>query len=232
MENNIPFEDAKNLIIAALGQYHPELATIAADIFERDGHTIIDNPELVTGMMQCRPAEFEEITDTNHPLYISRDDFKSRFDPHFTEQSNPRKHAVIDYEYIGTPKSVINLAHELGHAIADDIQITKGLTHKDFTRNQQEEQAYFIQSIVSYYTGIPAPKNLYMHGLAKSQFEERSRPRQFKTANDRFNDSLTMDSKEKYNHMIIALAGNVDSQAKPQHVLPKPPSVHQLTASQ
>ena len=156
----IPLNDAKNLIIAALHQYHPELADRAADILEREGHTIIDNPERVTGMMQCRPTGAEIITDEKHPMYISNEYFNARFGPNFTERGNTREHAVIDYEYLGTPNSVIYLAHEIGHAIADDIQREKGLTHKDFTSDQQEEQAYFVQSIMSHYTGIPSPENI------------------------------------------------------------------------
>lgn len=213
----IPFDDAKNLIIAALSQYHSELADRAANILEREGHTIIQNPDRVTGMMQCRPAGAEEVTDENHPMYISREDFNTRFGPNFTERDNTREHAVIDYEYLGTPDSVIYLAHEIGHAIADDIQQEKGLTYKDFTSDQQEEQAYFVQSIISHYTGIPSPEALASDDL-KSQFEGSDRPKQFKAANNRFNDSLSMSSEQRHQQMTKALAGNFGNEEMPQQV--------------
>ncbi|PZO82634.1 MAG: hypothetical protein DI626_09965 [Micavibrio aeruginosavorus] len=206
----VPLDAAKNLIIAALYQYHPELADRAADIFEREGHTIIDNPERVTGMMQCRPAGAEVITDENHDMYISEEDFNARFGPNFTERGNIREHAVIDYEYLGTPNSILYLAHEMGHAIADDIQREKGLTHKDFKWPQQEEQAYFVQSIVSHYTGIPSPENITSDDL-KSQFEGSDRPKQFRAAHNRFTDSLSMDSQQRYEQMVMALSGNFDN---------------------
>ncbi len=217
LEGYIPLEDAKNLIIASLSQYHPELADRAANILEREGHTIIDNPERVTGMMQCRPAGAEVIIDESHDMYMSREDFDKRFSPNFTEMGNARDHAVIDYEYLGTADSVIYLAHEIGHAIADDIQQEKGLNHKDFTSDQQEEQAYFVQSIFSHYTGISSPEALESDDL-KSQFEGSDRPKQFKAANNRFNDSLSMDSEQRHEQMTMALAGNFDEEERPQIV--------------
>jgi hypothetical protein len=217
--NSIPLDDAKKLIIAALSQYHPELADRAAHILEREGHTIIDNPEKVTGMMQCRPAGAEEIVDENHPMYISREDFEKRFGPNFTELGNTREHAVIDYEYLGTPNSVIYLAHEIGHAIADDIQQEKGLTYKDFTSGQQEEQAYFVQSIVSHYTGIPSPENIARDDILKDHFEGSERPKQYKSANKRFDDSLSMNSDQRHKQMVMALAGNFDHQETSQQTL-------------
>ena len=40
------------------------------------------------------------------------------------------------------------LAHETGHAIADDYIREKGLASSDFRENIPETQAYFIQNIV------------------------------------------------------------------------------------
>lgn len=208
----IPLDDAQSLIIAALYQYHPELAERAADILEKEGHNILDNPEQFTGMQQCRPAKADKITDPNDPKYMSDEDFKERFGPNgFTEMDNPRDHAVIDYEYFGTPESVIVLAHEIGHAIADDIQLNNDLTHEDFTDDQLEEQAYFVQSIVSHYTGIPSPEDSADDDL-KSEFEGSGRPEQFKAGSNRFNESLSMGFEQRHKQMITALAGNFDDE--------------------
>lgn len=213
----IPLDTAKKLIISALSQYHPELADRAVNILEREDHTIIDNPERVTGMMQCRPAGAEEVTDENHPMYIAREDFSKRFGPNFTELGNAREHAVIDYEYLGTPNSVIYLSHEIGHAIADDIQQEKGLSYKDFSVDQLEEQAYFVQSIISHYTGIPSPEDIAGDDLSKSRFAGSDRPNQFKAANNRFNDGLSMSSGQRHKQITTALSGNFDHEETPQH---------------
>lgn len=216
---NIPIDNAKNLIIAALNQYHPELADKAANILERKGHTIIDNPERVTGMMRCRPAGYKRITDENDPMYISEKDFETRYKPNFTDEDNELEYAVIDFEYTGTPDSIIHFAHEIGHAIAYDIQKEKGLSRKDFTYDQQEEQAYFVQSIVSHYTGIPSSEDIVEDNSLKAMFEGSSRPEQFRIANNRLKDSLPLNTTQRHNQMIIALSANFDyEQASINHL--------------
>lgn len=41
------------------------------------------------------------------------------------------------------------LAHELGHAMADDVQRDNQHSFRDFSTGEMEEQAYFVQHIVS-----------------------------------------------------------------------------------
>lgn len=139
---------AKNIIIAALDQFDPELATRAANVLYNDERlNIVEVAEAKTNMMQCRPAgvTMEDVKAAD--MYIP--DFSERFGPHFTRQDNPTDHAIIDFEYDGSPRSIVWLAHELGHAMADDLQLQNGHSHKDFSAGEQEEQAYFIQHIVS-----------------------------------------------------------------------------------
>ena len=84
-------------------------------------------------------------------MEMYKPDFENEYAPHFTSQINPEKFSIIDFEYIGTMNSAIYLAHETGHAIADDIQREKGLSFRDFTVDELEEQAYFVQSIFEQY---------------------------------------------------------------------------------
>ena len=44
---------------------------------------------------------------------------------------------------------MVYLAHELGHALADDIQQENGRSFRDYSWDEQEQQAYFVQHIVS-----------------------------------------------------------------------------------
>jgi len=98
-------------------------------------------------MMACRPAGITEADLKSMDMYLP--DFAEEYGPNFTTQENPNDFAVIDFEYHGTPESVVYLAHELGHAVADDIQRENGFSFKDFSVYDMEQQAYFIQNIVS-----------------------------------------------------------------------------------
>lgn len=57
--------------------------------------------------------------------------------------------SVIDFEYDRSIHSVIYLAHELGHAIADDYQLASRHTYRDNPKHMAETQAYLVQSIVT-----------------------------------------------------------------------------------
>lgn len=146
----IPLEHAKNLIITALDHFDPELATRATSVLYHDKRlNIVENPEVKTDMMQCRPAGVTIKDLKAVDMYIP--DFAQRFGPHFTRQNNPTKHAIVDFEYDGSPRSVVWLAHEVGHAMGDDLQRQNGRSYKDFSPGEHEEQAYFVQHIVSQY---------------------------------------------------------------------------------
>jgi oligoendopeptidase F len=149
-KNYLPLESAKNIIITALDEFDPELGTRAAEILLNDEQlNIVEVKDAKTNMMQCRAAgtTIEDVKAAG--MYIS--DFAHRFGPHFTHQDNPTDHAIIDFEYDGHPRAIIWLAHELGHAIADGIHIENGRSSKNYSGAEHEEQAYFVQHIVSQY---------------------------------------------------------------------------------
>jgi hypothetical protein len=151
-DNYIPLDDAKGIIITALEQYHPEFASYAENILFNDKRlNIVEVTEAKTKMMLCRPAGItvKDLQEKN--MFMPEDEFLKKFGPHFTHQDNPTDFAIIDFEYDGSPLSVVWLAHELGHAIADDVQRERGMSFKDFSSDEMEQQAYFVQQIVSKY---------------------------------------------------------------------------------
>lgn len=62
--------------------------------------------------------------------------------------ANNHPYAVIDYHFDGTLNSVIYLAHEVGHTIADDYVREAGFTNFDVPKHMKETQAYFVQHIM------------------------------------------------------------------------------------
>lgn len=146
----IPLQSAKNIIISALDQFDPELSGRAAGVlFNEERLNISEVTEAKTNMMMCRPAGMTMEDVKAADLYIP--DFAEKFGPHFTRQDNPADHAIIDFEYDGSPRAIVWLSHELGHAIADDVQRENGHSFKDFSMDEMEQQAYFVQHIVSRY---------------------------------------------------------------------------------
>ena len=144
----IPLEEAKALIIDSLTEFDPILGQEAGAILYNDDQTnIVEEPVARTNMMVCRPAGVTIDDLKAADMYI--EDYADRFGPHFAEQDNPEAHAIIDFEYDGTPKSVLYLAHELGHAIADRLQNNAGFTHRDNPADMPEKQAYYVQKIVT-----------------------------------------------------------------------------------
>lgn len=148
MSNKIPLSTAIREIVFALSEFDPNLGERAHNILSNQEQcNIVEVEEPQTRMMACRPAGVTEVDLKASDMYIP--DFAEKFGPHFTEQENLTDRAIIDFEYDGTPQSIIWLAHELGHAIADGIQQENGHSFRDFSMSEMEEQAYFVQKIVS-----------------------------------------------------------------------------------
>ncbi len=66
----------------------------------------------------------------------------------FYDPANPHKQAVIEYQFDGTIDAVVHMAHEMGHAIADDYQREAGHSYRDNPQHMQETQAYLTQHIL------------------------------------------------------------------------------------
>ncbi len=191
-------EHAKTVIITALDQFNPDLASHAASvIYDEDRLNIVEVSEPKTNMMQCRPAGMT--IDDVKAADMHLPDFSERFGPHFTRQDNLTNHAIIDFEYDGSPRSIVWLAHELGHAIADDIQRENGHSFKDFSTGEMEEQAYFIQHIVSQHL----KDNLKQPGVQDETLGQDTlkmswdRANQYKTAGRVFEEAITNTVSER-----------------------------------
>ena len=207
-EHYIPLQDAKALIINALSEYHPALGSKAAEVlYNHERLNIVEAPEPITGMMQCRPMGMDREYLEKFDMVI--DDFQEKYGPHFTTQLNPDEAAIIDYEYVGTPSSVVYLAHELGHAIADDLQIANGYSFKDFKDSEAEEQAYLVQSIFSHSTGFESTESICRDKAHADALEiSWDRILQYRTAQTRFEIGLEKSSEERLNLIHSALGGD------------------------
>jgi hypothetical protein len=211
----IPLEEAKASIVSALNEYHPELGTRAAEILYNEERINIrevseDTPDR-TGMMQCRPAGINEAWLTENDMLIS--DFKERFGDYFEGQTNDAENAqaIIDYEYDGTQQSIVYLAHELGHAIADDIQTENGKSFLDFTPNECEEQAYFIQSIYTHVTGKESTESAYLEERNKGTLQEPwARANLYENSNKEFKKGLACSHDDRKNLFTKALGGTLE----------------------
>ena len=188
----ISLQTAKNIILHGLQEFDEELGRRASDILcDERRCNIVETGRPDKGMMACRPAGITLEDLQNADMYIP--DYQERFGPAFIRQDNPEDYAIIDFEYHGTAHSLLYLAHELGHAIADDAQREKGVSFRDFTSDQMEEQAYFVQSIISHYTGQNSPEN----DPEGDSFIKISWQRacQYKNANENFEHAMSLNSQ-------------------------------------
>ena len=83
-------------------------------------------------LMRCLPAQSAQKEWT-----------QTAYDP-----ANPHPHAVIEYQFDGTIDAVVHMAHELGHAIADDYGREAGHTYRDNPQHIAEMQAYLAQHVL------------------------------------------------------------------------------------
>lgn len=147
-DHDIPLDVAKSIISQSIHAFSTELGCRADAILNDNKRlNLIEELDPEQPMMQYRPAGVTKSDLIASGIYD--ENFAQKYGPHFTQQTNEENFGILDYKYTYTKDSVLYLAHELGHAIADDIQIENGLSFRDFTANQSEEQAYFIQSIVA-----------------------------------------------------------------------------------
>jgi len=210
--NYISLDTAKNTIITALEQFDTELARRGVEILFNDNRlNITQVTHAETSMMMCRPAgiTMEDLKAAN--MYMPS--FVQKFGPHFTKQDNPTDHAIIDFEYDGSPRAIIWLAHELGHAIADDVQRENGLSFRDFTNTEMEEQAYFVQSIISKHLKDSAidialnDDDLGQNTLTMSW----ERAAQFTNAGNNFHNALSAPVEQRTELTLNALGKKVNT---------------------
>jgi hypothetical protein len=127
-EPRFSLEEAKKLVIAALDKFDPGLGRKAKEIMDDPARWNLEEvPPGQSRMQRCLPAQSPA----------------TKYDP-----ANPLPYAVIDYHFDGTIDGVIYLAHELGHAIADDYTREAGHSYRDTPQHLGELQAYFVQHIV------------------------------------------------------------------------------------
>jgi hypothetical protein len=142
----IGYDKAKSLILGALHDFDPALAASAKEILDNPARmNVREVPEGKGVMMRVRTAGLtpqDAMSIDGHPAVKTlRQDFPI--------DHNSGNRAIIDFQYDGTMKSVIYLAHELGHALADDTQVKAGRSYRDNPKHMEEIQAYIVQGIVA-----------------------------------------------------------------------------------
>lgn len=94
--------------------------------------------------------------------------------PAFTLNHNEADKAQIDYEHDGTAYATALLAHEIGHALADDQQMASGYGNQANPKHMQEVQAYTLQHIVmDYMANHPDPAISQAGSETRARIDER-----------------------------------------------------------
>lgn len=145
IEPTITLDQSKDIIISALKEIDPALGQKADEILnDRNRMNVHEIEHGKSGMMACRLAE----TTLEDLAKRGMDMIPPQFAADFAELANPNSYSIIDFQHGGTVDSTVYLAHELGHAIADDYQREAGNNHADNPFHMQEIQAYLVQTVV------------------------------------------------------------------------------------
>lgn len=201
----IKLDDAKAMITKALREFDEDLGERAQNILlNEERMNIVEVTEARTNMMVCRPAGLTIEDLKSADMYTP--DYEEQYGPDFTQQDNPSDHAIIDFEYDGSPKAIIWLGHELGHALADDIQQENGHSFRDFSSDEMEGQAYFVQHIVSKHVRANIDNIVISQDNLGENIADMSawRAKQFQNASALFNSAS--EAIEQEGRAKIALA--------------------------
>jgi len=155
----IPIEDAKAMIIESLTKFDSGLGQRAEKILNNPNRMNLNEE----GAMHCIQAGV-----TKH--HLQQKGMWDMDDKSSPDIINDKPYATIHLDYDGTINSVIYLAHELGHAIADDIQVERGNNFLDNPAHMEEVQAYFIQHIVR--MDLEKNENPEIAQAAKAQYAQ------------------------------------------------------------
>ncbi len=213
--DKVSLTQAKVFIINALSNFDEALGARATKILQDDNRlNIVEQDEPSTNiMMSCSPAGITIDDLKAMDMYIEDDAFRKKFGPYFTEQENRRAHAVINLEYHGTVESVSWFAHELGHAIADDVQVDNDKTFRDFSWDELEQQAYLVQFIVAAKMIEKNPQySIDDFGLGSIQ-SSRERVSQVGHARDLYEQALEKTEASRTDFVLgVMSGGEVSSQ--------------------
>ncbi|MEO0391871.1 MAG: hypothetical protein AAF213_01345 [Pseudomonadota bacterium] len=150
---------SKAVIVEAAMAFDPQLgARVKAVCDDPDRFNIREVEPGTARMMRVRTRDCA-MTE-NNPLFVSAERMgeedwarwqaweQETGKPAFTLNANDTGKAQIDYEHDSTVTATTYLAHEIGHAVADDIQWGTRNTNSDNPKHMAEIQAYALQHIV------------------------------------------------------------------------------------
>lgn len=151
---HVELEDSKKLIVDALRSFSPELGDKAAAVFGNPERLNIKPADEGKGiMMRVRAGGLEQkdaMSFAGHKDYAMLKEA-------FPIDHNEKPYSIIDFQYDRRIHALVYLAHELGHAIADDDQQAARRSYRDNPRHMEETQAYLVQSIVT--LALADPRN-------------------------------------------------------------------------
>ncbi len=221
---SISLQTAKQAIITALNDFDAELGRRASEILYNDDRlNIAEVTTAQTSMMACRPAGITIDDLKAMGMYMS--DYEEKYGPHFTQQSNPEDYAIIDFEYDGTEGSFKYLAHELGHAIADDMQREQGRSFRDFSLDDLEQQAYFVQTIVADHVKQSTMGYNLDENLLKLSFD---RCCQVQDANKAFDSALKASPNDRSRMISEIMAGRAERDVTDVAIVSKSSNIPQM----
>jgi hypothetical protein len=168
----ITYDQTRTLILDALEKFDPRLKAKAEEIFRNGYDSAIKanfiegiNEPLVRNDSQWRLREVDK-GKTHIMRSLAADSERSELDP-----PNKNPHAVIQYEFDKTINSLIYIAHELGHSIADAwIRDEHGRKTGDNPKHMDEFQAYIVQSII--YEALKKSSDPDIARAARQHFNE------------------------------------------------------------
>lgn len=170
----ISLQESKAMIITALHNFDPTLGAKAAAMLQNEKVlNITAVPAGTAYMMRCRPAGYTNLGE-----------------------ENPESHPIIDLDYDHTIQSTVYLAHELGHAIADDYQREAGNDFETNPTHMIETQAYLVQNIVYNHLKSHPDKNIATAAQRFSTAEMTKNIYDMSLA-QAANDALTDSSRNK-----------------------------------
>ena len=170
----ISLQESKAMIITALHNFDPTLGAKAAAMLQNEKVlNITAVPAGTAYMMRCRPAGYTNLGE-----------------------ENPESHPIIDLDYDHTIQSTVYLAHELGHAIADDYQREAGNDFETNPTHMIETQAYLVQNLVYNHLKSHPDKNIATAAQRFSTAEMTKNIYDMSLA-QAANDALTDSSRNK-----------------------------------
>ena len=172
---DLTLNQAKQIVLAAMREFDPALGARAEKVFAEGFDQAAKNangpePDWKNVPKTDPPARWMlQQVKPGEPLNMQRSLPANSSVNELGDPANPNKYAVIQYKFDGRIGSLVIMAHELGHSIADEnLQGGGRHTHADNPKHMQETEAYFTQNILYDYIRRHPELDKTYPGITKS----------------------------------------------------------------